>query len=223
MFMSIAGLTTKVVVGAAAVALTGAGAVATMSATAPASASTSNAVGGSSAGPISSSSTPEATVDATPEATREPGDDNGVDATNSPTPSQDDVAVTRDQAIAIAQARFPQGALHEVELESEDGTVVWKVDLRAVDGSRAKIWVDASTGTIVRERFKDAKNQTPRPSASPRDDRDDDHSNSGRGSDDHANSGRDGSGRDGDDNPSSSDSSGQDDNGSNSGHDGSDD
>ena len=217
MFTTIAGLTTKVMVGAAAVALTGAGAVATISAIAPASAS--NATGGSSAAQSSSPSTPDTTPNATPEATNEPDDDNGVDATTSPIPSQNDVAVTRDQAIAIAQARFPQGALHKVELESEDGAVVWKIDLRAADGSRAKMWVDASTGTIVRERFKDAKNATPRPSASPRDD----HANPGRDSDDHANSGRDDRGRGGDDNPSASDRSGQDDNGSNSGRGGSDD
>jgi len=183
MFTAIAGLTTKVVVGAAAVVLTGAGAVATISTSAPASAS--NAASGSSASQTVAPSTPDATVDATPETTDEPGDDDGVDATTSPTPSPDEVAVTRDQAIAIAQARFPQGLLHELELESEDGTVVWKVDLRAADGSRAKIWVDASTGTIVRERFKDAKNATPRPSTSPRDD--------------HSNSGRDNSSRDGSD------------------------
>ena len=74
------------------------------------------------------------------------------------------------------QARYPDLKLHGVEFGIEDGVTVWKVDLRAGgDGARAKVYVDATTGTVVRDRFKDAK--APKPS-------DDDDDNSGSDDDD---------------------------------------
>ena len=167
-------ITTKAIIGAAAVAVAGAGAVATVSAVGPKVAASQSAVApGSSNGLPGAFTSLEPTTEATPGATPEatPG------ATPEATPEVTvDPTVTRDEAIAIAQARYPDLRLYGVEFGIEDGVTVWKVDLRAGgDGARAKVYVDATTGTVVRDRFKDAK--APKPS-------DDDDDNSGSDDDD---------------------------------------
>ena len=139
-------VTTKAIIGAAAVAVAGAGAVATVSAVGPKVTASQSAVAPASSSDLTSPEPVETTeaAEPTPEATPETTTDTSV------------VYLTRAEAIAIAQARYPLGNVREAEFENEDGTAVWKIDLRTDEGARAKIWVDATTGAIVRERFKDA-------------------------------------------------------------------
>jgi|GEM_PF-2913790 len=60
-----------------------------------------------------------------------------------------DSAISQDQAIVIAQARFA-GTVGRVEQEMEDGILVWNIRITNTDGVRADISVNAGTGEIVR-------------------------------------------------------------------------
>ena len=60
----------------------------------------------------------------------------------------DDGRVTADEAIAIAQAVVP-GTVLEVELDVERGRTVYEVTLRAADGRRVEIYVDAADGAVL--------------------------------------------------------------------------
>lgn len=60
-----------------------------------------------------------------------------------------DSAISRDQAIVAAQARFA-GTVGRVEQETEDGVLVWKVRIVSAEGVRADIEVNATTGEITR-------------------------------------------------------------------------
>ena len=158
-------VTTKAIIGAAAVAVAGAGAVATVSAVGPQVTASQSAVA-----PASSNDLPVALTSPEPVETTEAAEPT-PEATPETTTDTSVVYLTRAEAIAIAQARYPLGNVREAEFENEDGTAVWKIDLRTDEGARAKIWVDATTGAIVRERFKDA----PAPKATnPSNDDDDD-------------------------------------------------
>ena len=147
-------VTTKAIIGAAAVAVAGAGAVATVSVVGPKVTTSQSAVAPASSNdlpvaftspePVETTEAAEPTTEATPETTPETTTDTSV------------VYLTRDEAIAVAKARYPLGNVRSAEFDNEDGTAVWKVSLRTDDGARASIWVDATTGAIVRERFKDA-------------------------------------------------------------------
>ena len=143
-------VTTKAIIGAAAVAVAGAGAVATVSAVGPKVTASQSAVA-----PASSNDLPVALTSPEPVETTEAAEPT-PEATPETTTDTSVVYLTRAEAIAIAQARYPLGNVREAEFENEDGTAVWKIDLRTDEGARAKIWVDATTGAIVRERFKNA-------------------------------------------------------------------
>ena len=144
-------VTTKAIIGAAAVAVAGAGAVATVSVVGPKVTTSQSAVA-----PASSNDLPVAFTSPEPVETTEAAVEPTTEATPETTTDTSVVYLTRAEAIAIAQARYPLGNVREAEFENEDGTAVWKIDLRTDEGARAKIWVDATTGAIVRERFKDA-------------------------------------------------------------------
>lgn len=69
--------------------------------------------------------------------------------------------VTRDEATAIAQGKLG-GDLEKIELESEDGILVWNVRIVKTDGAvvtRADIRIDAATGDIIRFRVRDISHQ----------------------------------------------------------------
>lgn len=167
-------VTTKAIIGAAAVAVAGAGAVATVSVVGPKVTASQSAVA-----PASSNELPVAFTSPEPVETSEAAEPT-PEATPETTTDTSVVYLTRDEAIAIAQARYPLGNVREAEFENEDGTAVWKIDLRTDDGARAKIWVDATTGAIVRERFKDA----PAPKATNPSNNDDDDSDENETEDD---------------------------------------
>jgi hypothetical protein len=71
-------------------------------------------------------------------------------ASTTPIVSADanELYVTAEESKAIALERVP-GTVEEVELENEDGFVVYEVEVRAEDGSEHEVIIDARTGEIV--------------------------------------------------------------------------
>lgn len=57
-------------------------------------------------------------------------------------------AVTLEQAIATAKAKFP-GRVLEAELEDEDGKAVYDVEIATATGETREVVVDASSGQIT--------------------------------------------------------------------------
>ena len=57
--------------------------------------------------------------------------------------------ITEAESRAIALQKVP-GAVTDVELEDEDGTIVYGVEVQAKDGSKQDVKVDAQTGEIVK-------------------------------------------------------------------------
>ena len=103
----------------------------------------------------------------TSENSAEPTHTPNVRHTQSPEPSHTPTvtAVSRDQAIAIAKAKYPAGVLQEAHLQRYHKALTWKVVLRGDRGAHAFIWVDATTGSIVHERYvtPPAERATPTP------------------------------------------------------------
>jgi uncharacterized membrane protein YkoI len=64
-------------------------------------------------------------------------------------PSPTEASITADQAKAAALAQFPGATIGDVQLEDEDGSLVYSVELR-VDGKAQEVKVDATTGTVLR-------------------------------------------------------------------------
>jgi uncharacterized membrane protein YkoI len=57
--------------------------------------------------------------------------------------------VNADQAQSTALQAVP-GQVLEVELDHENGVVIWEVEIRTPDGRRAEVNVDANSGAIVK-------------------------------------------------------------------------
>ena len=57
--------------------------------------------------------------------------------------------VTPAQAQAAALGRYPGAVVSEVDLDEEDGFLVYEVDLWA-DGRETEVTVDAGTGAVLR-------------------------------------------------------------------------
>ena len=58
-------------------------------------------------------------------------------------------AVSQSEAEATARAEVP-GTVARTEIEDEDGTVVWDVEIDAEDGSEQEVTVDATTGAVTK-------------------------------------------------------------------------
>ena len=56
--------------------------------------------------------------------------------------------VTMEQAIQTAKAKYP-GRVVEAELESEDGALVYEVEIVSASGMEQEIEVDAQSGNIL--------------------------------------------------------------------------
>ena len=63
--------------------------------------------------------------------------------------------ITEEQAKAAALAAKP-GKVTEVELEKEDGVVVYGIDITAEDGKMFDVTVDANTGKVLKVEAEDA-------------------------------------------------------------------
>ncbi|MGE8078741.1 PepSY domain-containing protein [Peribacillus loiseleuriae] len=57
--------------------------------------------------------------------------------------------ITEEAASKTALEKVP-GTVQKVELEDEDGTVVYGIEVKAKDGSEQDVKVDAKTGKIVK-------------------------------------------------------------------------
>ncbi|MFJ8235876.1 PepSY domain-containing protein [Ureibacillus sp. NPDC094379] len=62
--------------------------------------------------------------------------------------------ITKDEASEKALVQVP-GTVTEVELEDEDGLVVYDVEINAEDGTQQSVQVDAKTGKIVNVELED--------------------------------------------------------------------
>ncbi len=58
--------------------------------------------------------------------------------------------VTKHQAKKIALARVKRGAIKRVELEKENGVLIWSVDIaQPPKKDLTDVWIDATTGKIT--------------------------------------------------------------------------
>ena len=57
-------------------------------------------------------------------------------------------AVTLEQATSIAMEQVP-GTVLGAEVESEDGTTVWEVEIRDADGVIFEVELDANSGEVL--------------------------------------------------------------------------
>lgn len=127
---------------------------------------------------------------------------------DTPLPAGFVPSVALADARATAKAVYPDKTVRKIEIETEDGVVVYSV--RFADGSRVD--VDATTGAVVRSRTKNSTESSTNNGADNDDSQDDDQ---GDDSDDDASddnsAGGSSSSSDDDDDNSASDSSGNDD------------
>lgn len=56
--------------------------------------------------------------------------------------------VTIEQATTIALEQV-QGTVLEAEVESEDGTAIWEIEIRDADGTIYEVELDANTGAVL--------------------------------------------------------------------------
>ena len=65
--------------------------------------------------------------------------------------------ITEEQATKIALEKVP-GTVNEVELEDENGTIVYGIEVVSTDGTQQDVKVDAQTGKIVKVEADDVEN-----------------------------------------------------------------
>ena len=66
--------------------------------------------------------------------------------------------ITEEAATKTALEKVP-GTVNKVELEDEDGHVVYDVEINAKDGSKQSVKVDAQTGKIIKVELEDNVNE----------------------------------------------------------------
>lgn len=77
-----------------------------------------------------------------------------VMADNDDIPEGFKTVITEEQAVKIAEDST-SGKASEVELESEDGVVVYEVEITLSDGTEKDVLVDAMTGALSEDREED--------------------------------------------------------------------
>ena len=65
--------------------------------------------------------------------------------------------ITEEEATKTALEKVP-GTVNEVELEDEDGTIVYGIEVVSTDGTQQDVKVDAQTGKIVKVEADDEEN-----------------------------------------------------------------
>ena len=63
--------------------------------------------------------------------------------------------ITMEQAERIALDHVPGSTVESIERDSEGGTVVYEVELRAADGVEHEIVIDANDGRVIRAEVDD--------------------------------------------------------------------
>ena len=82
---------------------------------------------------------------------------NDADAEDSIT--ENNVSLSEEDAIDIATAEA-NGSVEEVELESEDGTPVYEVEIVASDGGKTEVTVHADNGTVLELESEDEDDES---------------------------------------------------------------
>lgn len=59
--------------------------------------------------------------------------------------------VTAQEAIRVAEKRVPGGGVTEAELTRESGRRIWDLSVEVRGGDEWELWVDASSGKVVRQ------------------------------------------------------------------------
>ena len=66
--------------------------------------------------------------------------------------------ITEDEAINMALEKVP-GTVNEIELEVENGTVVYEIEVLSTDGTEQEVKVDAQTGEVLKVEADDDENE----------------------------------------------------------------
>ena len=112
-----------------------------------------------SAAPLASSA-PSAVVSTSPSsapATAPSEAPNPAEA-SEPALNPAQVKTTADQARAAALAKFPGATVTQVELQDENGALVWGVELTDASGAVQDVKVDGNSGQIVSTQADGAEN-----------------------------------------------------------------
>ncbi|MEV6427577.1 PepSY domain-containing protein [Nocardia sp. NPDC051463] len=64
-------------------------------------------------------------------------------------------AIDRQQAIDKALGALPGSTLISAELDADQGTTVWEVELRAPDGIEYEVTIDSNTGAVLGKAHQD--------------------------------------------------------------------
>lgn len=68
------------------------------------------------------------------------------------------VTITEEEATKTALKKVP-GTITDIELENENGTIVYGIEIVAKDGSQQDVKIDAKTGKIVKVELEDDENE----------------------------------------------------------------
>ncbi|MEM8812395.1 MAG: PepSY domain-containing protein, partial [Pseudomonadota bacterium] len=80
-------------------------------------------------------------------------------AENDKVPADFQAAISSEEAVRLAVEAAGGGELDEVELENEDGTIVYEVELKGVDGKEMEFYVDATTGAVIADTDDDDEDE----------------------------------------------------------------
>ncbi|MBI4000383.1 MAG: PepSY domain-containing protein [Nitrospira defluvii] len=72
-----------------------------------------------------------------------------------------EATVTIDQAIKTAREKV-SGPVGEAELKQKDGKTVWEVEIAGADSKVMKVFLDATTGTVLSTEEKKPKEHKPK-------------------------------------------------------------
>jgi uncharacterized membrane protein YkoI len=73
---------------------------------------------------------------------------------------QAEAKITKEQALATAQAKVPNGKITDAELEKEKGRLIWSFDMSTPDSKdTTEVNVDAISGDVVNVEAESAKDK----------------------------------------------------------------
>lgn len=65
------------------------------------------------------------------------------------------VSISEARARRIALARYPGGRVKDIDLETENGVVVWEVEVKTSAKGHEELLIDARTGAVLEQKHKD--------------------------------------------------------------------
>jgi len=68
----------------------------------------------------------------------------------------DTAEIKPDQAHSIALELYPGGTILKTELEYEKGVLVYEIKISTAEGRIAKVEIDATTGSVLKNRLKNS-------------------------------------------------------------------